>query len=222
MIQGADTVIVMDGPQNERIFLGKTFIARNGAFQLGQRPVGGVDLTMPYGASLAQKFSMLVAFSSSAGGTPSQLKIISAAPIQVPAILGQCGRFIADGTSANGPVKIEALLCSLPIDSGGVYKNIFKLAQAPATIAAQERATAEAVFASYRVPQPLLRGKLAPFTPLPMARPGMGGVPGSVPGGVVPSSPDAATTMANCFDLTVLRDTPRRDLPPECGGPERQ
>ncbi len=216
--QGEQTVIVMTGPQGETIYLGNTAVVRNAAFQPGQHSSGGIDLSMPYSASIPQKFTMLLQNNAAAGGGPTpQLNITSATPLAVPAALGQCGRIVAGATSQNGPMKIAALLCSLPLDSGGTYKVIFKLAQAPAAVAAQDVALAAAVFASYQIPPAMLQRKLAPNTPAPMKLPSPGAVrlPSSGGGGIqIPGD----TTNSDCFDLAVIRETPNNQLPRKCGG----
>jgi hypothetical protein len=179
--KGGDTQIVMTGPQGETIFLGTAAVARNGPFQPGQGGGGGIDLTMPFGANLAQKFTMVLQQNAAIAGKPQpQISIMSGTPLKVPPVLGQCGRIIANVTGGpKGPMTVGALMCSLPLDSGGVYKNFFKLASVPAAEAEKERATIKAVFASYRLPPAMIQRELAPFTgpPLVMMRPEVGGKP---------------------------------------------
>ena len=209
--KGGDTQVVMTGPQGETIFLGTAAVARNGPFQPGQGGGGGIDLTMPFGANLAQKFTMVLQQNAAIAGKPQpQISIMSGTPLKVPPALGQCGRIIANVTGGpKGPMTVGALMCSLPLDSGGIYKNFFKLASVPAAAAEQERATIKAVFASYRLPPAMIQRKLAPFTqpPVVLMSPGVGGMP---------SIPDS--TGAECFDLTVIRETPAYRLPMKCGG----
>jgi hypothetical protein len=120
-------------------------------------------------------------------------------------------------TSKTGPVAFGVVMCSLPVDVGGTYKVMMKLAQAPPAIAAQEKALAGAVFASYRVPPAMLKKKLAPHNsppppPMPTGVSGGGGMP-SIPG-YSPNDP-----MQNgCFDLVVIREEPDWQLPIKCGG----
>ncbi|HEX4311705.1 MAG TPA: hypothetical protein VHZ25_16860 [Acidobacteriaceae bacterium] len=208
---GTLTVIEMTGPKGETIYLGNAFIARNGTFQAGQKPAGGADLSMPYTASLAQKLTMILDQNAAIAGKPTpQIALTSATPLQVPAILGQCGRFVANisGTS-QGPAKIMGALCSLPLDSAGTYKNIMLMASAPVAVAAQDAPVATAVFASYKIPNKMLAMKLAPYAAPPSKR-------------AAPSSPSTFPlqddTSAECFDLIVLRETPNRQLPQKCGG----
>jgi hypothetical protein len=211
---GSQTVIQMSGLQGETIFLGKTFTARNAPFQLGQKGTGGTDLSMPYSAALAQKLTMILQQAAAIGGNPSpQLSITSATPIQLPPTLGQCGRFVASSTTTRGPVKLTGALCSLPLDSGGIYKNIMLLAQAPAAIAAADAPIASAVFSSYKIPSDMLVKKLAPFTAPPIAVPSTGGARPAL--GAMPMPDD---TSADCFDLGVIRALPPSQLPQKCGG----
>src|ERR1700731_1350568 len=91
--KGGDTQVVMTGPQGETIFLGTAAVARNGPFQPGQGGGGGIDLTMPFGANLAQKFTMVLQQNAAIAGKPQpQISIMSGTPLKVPPALGQCGR----------------------------------------------------------------------------------------------------------------------------------
>jgi hypothetical protein len=215
--KGAETVIQMTGPQGETVFLGNTIIAKNGAFQAGQRGANGIDLSMPYTAPLTQKLTMIFTQNAAISGKPApQVTFTTATPIQVPPILGQCGRFVASSSADQGPVKLMGVYCSFPVDSGGAYKNVLLLAQAPTAVAAQSAPIAQAIFQSYRIAPVMLRKKLAPFYAPPPPMPAGGGG-----GGMNPSTlygEESTDTMANCFDLGVLRETPNRDLPRSCGG----
>jgi hypothetical protein len=226
---GSQTVITMTGPSNESITLGNTMVVRNAAFQLGQKPANGIDLSMPNSASLAQKFTWIVQQNAAIGGKPApQLSITSATPLQLPATLGQCTRIVAsDPNGPAGATTIAALMCSLPIDSGGTYKVMMKLAQAPTAVAQQEGALASAVFASYQIPQAWLQKKLAPNTPAPASAGSASGAPMSAAqtnaetAAILRSTAAqqaAVNNSANCFDLAVLRETPQRLLPRSCGG----
>jgi hypothetical protein len=214
--RGDQTVIQITGPQGETIFLGSTAIARNTAFQLGQRSSGGIDISMPYSATLAQKLTLIIENGAAVQGKqPPQMSITSATPLQLPPVLGQCGRFLGSFTGDQGAMKFVAAMCSLPLDSAGFYKNIILMAQAPAAIAAQDAPIAIAVFRSYRIPPAMLQRKLALFTPAPIILPSIGG--GRAPAGrgsfQVPDD-----TGSECFDLVVIRETPKYQLPQKCGG----
>ena len=225
---GSQTVIVMSGPGGETISLGNTVVVRNAAFQPGQKPANGIDLNMPNSATLAQKFTKILEQNAAIGGKPTpQLSITSATPLQVPATLGQCARVVAaDANAVGGPATIAALMCSLPLDSGGTYKVIFKIAQAPAAVAQQESALANAVFASYRIPSAWLQKKIAPHTAAPTAAAASGAPMSAAQTNAetaailrsTAAAQAASLNQANCFDLTVLRETPQRLLPRSCGG----
>jgi hypothetical protein len=216
--KGAETVIVMTGPQGENLSLGNTVIAKNAPFQLGQRGSNGIDLTMPYTAPLQQKLVMILQQNAAIAGKPApQVAFTSATPIQLPPALGQCGRFVANITGQQTPAKAMGAFCSLPLDSGGTYKNIIILATAPEAVAAQSAPTAQAVIQSYRIPPTWLQRKLAPNTlpPAPAVN------PNALAGAINRStalSMAGSDNSANCFDLSVLRETPTYQLPRSCGG----
>jgi hypothetical protein len=211
---GSETVITMTGPQRETLTLGRTFIARNGAFQPGQKPGSPADLTMPYNAPLTQKLIMVYQQGAALSGEPQpQITFTSATPIKVPAILGQCGRFVANLNGGPQPLKIMGLFCSFPLDTGGTYKNVILVAQAPASIAAQEAPIAQAVFSSYRIPRAMLARKLAPVTAPPPPQTGVGAGMSSTLWALQQSN-----IMATCMDEGVIREYGPRELPRECGG----
>lgn len=213
--KGAETVIQMSGPNGESINLGSTFIVRNAPLQLGQQPSNGVDLSMPNSASIDQKFTMLEQWATSLNGAGDpQVKIASSTPIPVPVKGVQCGRVSGTFNTKTGPLAFGLLMCSLPVDVGGTYKVMFKMAQAPPNVAAQEKALAGAVFASYKVAPAMLQKKLAPHI-IPPPAPRMPVGPG-IGGGGMPAIGD--TTGAECFDLVVIRETPKYQLPRKCGG----
>jgi hypothetical protein len=211
---GSQTIITLTGPQNETILLGRVYIARNGAFQAGQKGANGADLTMPYNAPLTQKLIMIYQQGAALSGQPApQITFTSAAPLQVPAILGQCGRFVASLAGGKEPDKIMGTFCSFPVDSAGAFKNFIVVAQAPATSAVQEAPIAQAVFSSYRIPQAMLARKLAPVTAPPPPKTGAGAGMNSALWGLQQSN-----IMATCMDEGVIRQYGPRQLPQECGG----
>jgi hypothetical protein len=214
---GQQTVIQMTGPDGETLSLGNTFVAQNAAFKPGQRMANGIDLSMPYAATLAQKLTMIIQGNAAiAGKQAPQLTVTSSTPIQLPAVLGQCGRFVANTTGDQGAMKLMAVFCSLPLDAGGAYKNIMLFAQAPAAVAAQSAPTAQAVFQSYRIPAPWLQKKLAPHFAPPPTPANLAGAAATMKSTIAGEA--AADNSANCFDLVVLRETPNNQLPRSCGG----
>jgi hypothetical protein len=216
---GAQTIIQMSSPQGVAVSLGNTVIARNAAFQLNQKPANGIDLSMPSTATLAQKLTMILQQSAASSGKPApQVTIDSTTPLQLPATVGQCARFVADLTGQQGPIKLLAVFCSLPLDFGGVYKNIMLAAQAPTATAAQAAPIAQAVFQSYRIPTAWLQKKLAPFTAPPAASAAATAAEAAAINKSTLAGMAAANNSANCFDLSILRQTPTYLLPRSCGG----
>jgi hypothetical protein len=216
--KGDQTVIQMSGPQGVTVSLGTTVIARNAAFQLGQRPANGIDLSMPYSATLPQKLAMVLQQAGAVAGKPlSQFTISSATPLQLPPTLGQCGRFVAGFSDQQGQEKALAVFCSLPLDAGGAYKNILLYAQAPASVAAQAAPVAQSIFRSYSIPGPWLQRKLAPHNGAPPMA-GNSAAAAAMMNRSTMLGAAATTNSANCFDLSVLRETPTYDLPRSCGG----
>jgi hypothetical protein len=222
-----ETVIDATGPNGEDVSLGNTFIVRNAPYQAGK--VAGADLDIPYQDNLEQKFTLIFQHSAGLAGAPlPQITFISAIPIQGPKIFGQCATFLGtmSASDATGPANFEGAFCSLPLDVGGTYKNIFKFGTVPAKVAAQERSTIEAVLASYSVPMPWLQKKLAPNFAAPPQPAGGASAIGSASTAKEAAAINAETlnmmrganVSANCFDLNE-RDTPIWKLPPSCGGP---
>src|SRR5271156_2199531 len=196
----------MTGPQGVTVSLGTPVVAQNAAFQPGQRPANGIDLSMPYSATLPQKLVMILQQAAAVSGKPfGQFTISSATPLQLPPTLGQCGRFVAAYSDQQGPTKVLAVFCSLPLDAGGAYKNILLYAQAPAAVAAQAAPVAQSIFRSYSIPTPWLQKKLAPHS----VAPPVSGNPAAAAAMINRSTmlgAAAANNSANCFDLSVLRE----------------
>jgi hypothetical protein len=79
---GQQTAITMTGPGNVMVSLGFTVVAKNAAFQLGQRGSNGVDLTMPYSAPLAQKLAMILEQGAALSGQSlSEFQVASSTPL---------------------------------------------------------------------------------------------------------------------------------------------
>jgi len=265
------------GPNGEAVDLGRVIVARDAAFQPGNRGGDGADINLPYKATLDQKFTMIVQSSAAVAHRPApQVSIISTIPVEMPAEFGQCARILGGISGQSGPEKFEVAFCSLPIDAGGLYKNIFKLATVPARLAAQQRPTLEAVMRSFRIPEDLVgqlfepastqsgstggdasqgkngaqgdsaqantaQGNAAPAT----AARANGATPNASRGNAPPAQASRSTQQqtgaqdiaeanainaktiagmrssnrnAQCFDLVVLRETPKSQLPRKCGG----
>lgn len=217
--KGANGVIQMSGPQGEAISMGNGVFVKNGPFQVGQKLPPPIALSMPYQATLGQKYAMIWQEASfEAGDSTEKVSIISAKTIPLGKI-AECGIFLGSETNAKGASKFESRFCSLPMDTNGIFKLFWMNATIPAALAAQERATAEAVLASYRPSPASLKLILQPASP-PIPPPmmvGGGGVAGGA-GGM--SSVLYGERMANqsseCMDLAVIREEPDWKLPSYC------
>jgi hypothetical protein len=120
--KGAYGVIQMSGPNGEAISLGNGLFVKNGAFQLGQKANGLISMTMPNGATLAQKYAMVWQQAAAAGGDSTERVIVtSATPIPLGSV-AQCGIFLGTQTNAKGPSNFESRFCSLPMDTNGIFK----------------------------------------------------------------------------------------------------
>jgi hypothetical protein len=213
-VTGSESTATVTGPQGESIILGRVYIAHNSSFQPGQKPGGPADLSMPYPTPLGQKLIMIYEQGAALAGKPKpQITFASATPMQVPAVLGQCGRFVASLDGLDQPMKIMGIFCSFPMDAAGFFKNVIFVAQAPAGIAAQEAPIATAVISSYRVPQAMLARKIAPVTAPPPPTGGGGAGMSSTLWGM-----KQADIMATCMDEGVIREYGPHQLPQECGG----
>ena len=212
--KGEYGVIQMSGPQGEMISLGNGLFVKNGPFQAGQKANGLIAMSMPNSATLAQKYAMVWQQATAAAGDPSlKVNIISATPISLGKI-AECGVFLGTQTGSKGPSNFESKFCSLPMDTNGIFKLFWMNASIPAALAAQERATAEAVLASYKPSKESLALILKPATP-PLPPPT---APGIMTGGE--SSAMYAARMADesstCMDEGVIREEPERLLPSYC------
>jgi hypothetical protein len=213
--KGRNGVIMMSGPQGELIGLGEGIFVRDGAARAHRSSDTRVRATMPYRASLAQKFAMLWQNASTDGGTPPpQVRVISSRPIQIAPAIGECGVFLGTMTTATGNSKFETQFCSLRPDSAGIFKLIWNHAQVPEALATQERATVEAVLHSYRPSRATLQLIMQPATQLrlpPGPSIGVGSAMSSTYWGAI-----GADHSAECMDLGVIREEPEWRLPSYC------
>ena len=214
--------IVMSGSQGESITLGNVFVAHDGPFQLGQKGPNGAFLTMPSSAKLTDKLVMILQQIASLNGKPiPQITFLYAAPLQVPAAMGQCGMFVAESTGDAQPAKGMGVFCSLPDDSAQFFKSVLIVGSAPNAIAVQTVPAAEAVFKSYKIAPGWAQKMFSPYTTAPAwaAPPGLGG-------------PDETQivlrAMANnqramdigfaCADANIVGNGSNWQTPRECGG----
>ena len=212
--KAANGVIQMSGPNDESISLGNGLFVKNGPFQLGQKANGMISMTMPNQATLAQKYAM-VWQQAAAGGDPTErVSVTSATPVPLGNI-AQCGIFLGSQTNAKGSSNFESRFCSLPMDTNGIFKLFWMNATVPTSLATQERATAEAVLASYKPSTASLKLILQPATP-PLPAPGMGAAAGAAAESSTMYAERMAEESSTCMDEGVIREVPERQLPAYC------
>ena len=170
---------------------------------------------MPYAATLNQKYVMIWQQAAATSGKPTpQVKFISATPIPLAKNIAECSIYLGTMTTADGTSNFESRFCSLPPDPNGIFKLFWMNASIPAALAAQERATAEAVLSSYKLSPATLQLLLKPLTP-PIPPPAMVGGGG---GGMSPAmyGERMSEESATCMDEGVIREEPLRDMPSYC------
>ena len=199
-------IIQMSGPNGELISLGNTLIVHDGT-QPSQ-----TTMTLPYQSTITQKAEAVWQMGLAASGdSTGHVSLISATPIPLGNI-AQCGIFLGSQTGAKGAANWEMRFCSLPMDTNGIYKLFWLDAIIPASLAAPERATAEAVLSSYRPSTATLQNLLKPETP-PLPPAGSGG--GAGMSSTLYAEQQAQQT-SDCMDEGVIRGEPEWQLPPYC------
>jgi hypothetical protein len=199
-------IIQMSGPNGELISLGNTLIVHNGS-QASQ-----ATMTLPYQSTISQKAEAVWQMGLAASGdSTAHVSLISATPIPLGNI-AQCGIFLGSQTGAKGAANWEMRFCALPMDTNGIYKLFWLDAIIPASLAAQERATAEAVLSSYKPSTPTLQNLLKPETP-PLPPAASGGGPGM---SSTAYAEQQAQETSDCMDEGVIREEPEWQLPPYC------
>jgi hypothetical protein len=151
---------------------------------------------------------------ATSGQLQPQVKFISATPIPLAKNIAECAVYLGTMTTAQGTNDFESRFCSLPPDPNGIFKLFWMNASIPAALAAQERATAEAVLSSYKLAPATLKILFKPLTQAipPPTSTGVGG-------GAMSSTmygERMADETANCMDEGVIREEPERDLPSHC------
>jgi hypothetical protein len=213
--KGLNGVIQMSGPQGESISLGNGVFVHNGAFQAGQKATGLISMSMPYTATLNQKYVMIWQQAAATSGQPApKVNFVSATPIPLAKNIAECAVYLGTMTTPQGTNNFESRFCSLPPDPNGIFKLFWMNASIPAALAAQERATAEAVLASYKLAPATLKLLFQPLTqaiPAPTA----GGSSGSAMSSTLYGEKMADET-STCMDEGVIREEPERDLPSYC------
>jgi hypothetical protein len=174
VLSAANGVIQASGPQGESASLGTTLQVHNGPLQLS-----AASLDLPNQDSLPQKLNAMVVLGKQDPAVPStgqvQNTLISQAPISVPATVGQCGRFLfSSARQGSASTDSEAVFCSTPVNSAGVYNLIYVGVTVPAAQAQQERPALEALLSSFTVTKAAMQSKLtvAAAAPTGAAAPG--------------------------------------------------
>ncbi|MGA2097993.1 MAG: hypothetical protein ABSH39_16960 [Candidatus Acidiferrum sp.] len=218
VIQGAKTVIQIKGPNGEAINLGIGTYVKDGPFQAKVQGNPPVTMAMPSSAPLQQKFLMMWQALTTGGPHPPNVQILSATAVPIAKTIADCGRFIGTLDGLNGPVTFETVFCTLPVDSAGIFKLVLIDAEVPSSLAKQERATAEAVLASYRVDPAALRQMLMPYTqPPPPA--GSGSSDPAVLRALLQRNRENQRMIDQqfqCYEAGVMREEPEWRLPPYC------
>ena len=217
--KGEVGVVQMSGTQGESISLGNGVFVKNGPFQAGQQASGLISLSMPYNATLNQKYVMIWQQAAATSGKPApQVKFISATPIPISKNIGECSIYLGTMTTSDGTSDFESRFCSLPVDTNGIFKLFWMNASIPAALAQQERATAEAVLSSYK-PSPatlalILKPSTPPIPPAAVIGGGGGGGGGGMSSGAYAER--MSEESATCMDEGVIREEPLRDMPSYC------
>jgi hypothetical protein len=214
--------INLSGPQGEAINFGDVFAAHNGPFQLGQRGPGAALMNMPASAKLSDKLVMFLQQEQSLGGKPvAQVQYTYAAPLQVPAAIGQCGMFAVNFSGTPAPSKGMGIFCSLPPDSGQMYKLVLFMGTAPAAIAAKTVPTVAAVYDSYKIAPGWVQKMLAPMTPSASASGPVGGTSQAAVQMYLNAMANQQRVIDHgfvCADANIVGDGSKAETPRECGG----
>ena len=214
--------INLAGPQKESINFGDVFVAHNGPFQLGQKGPGPAVMSMPSSAKLSDKLVMLLQQEESLGGIPvAQIKFIYAAPLQVPAAMGQCGMFAVAFSAPAPPAEGMGVFCSLPPDTAQLFKLVLLLGTAPTAIAKQTVPIVAAVYNSYKIAPGWMQRMLSPYTQAVSASAGQGA--GSAAETqmflkALANSQQAIDHGFTCADAGILGNGSNWETPRECGG----
>ena len=180
-----DGAILVSGPNGERIGIDFLFMARDPTNPSVRRLIansshatgGQTYIDRPYDSDLGNAFpEILQQIRKSFGLGPARLSITRTEKMPAPAG-GRCihvtGTVDPDG---KGDCAMETFLCTSAPSQSGLY--ILQMAESvlPNAVAEQERATAQAIFASFQTNMPLINAQRAEetrrFIDDPVERPG--------------------------------------------------
>jgi hypothetical protein len=206
LAKGLNGFVYVKGPNGEKINLGVIVLAKNGPSE-SANPGGEVAFSLPYSASLKDKFTTILLKGAEKMGSPTpQITFASQSPTKLP----MCARFLGGWTAGEQSQKFVAVICSLKPDYLGLYKNIVFMAQVPSNLATKDRPVVGQIVESYRVTPAMFKKMLAAYTPLP---------PAGASGGAMPvMAPYQDPTNSDCFDYNVIRESPPWEVPMHCGG----
>ena len=208
LAKGSSGFVYVTGPQDQRINLGLIALGKNGPAGVGPT-TSDVLITMPFTSSLKDKFTAILQAGAAQQGKP-KLAITYAS--ESPTRMQMCSRFLGSWMDGSDSRSFEAIVCSLRPDWLGFYKNIVFLLQVPTSRAAQDRPVVEKIAHTYRVTPDMFRKMLATYTPLPPA-------PATGPAPMMPGlAPYQDPTNSECFDYSIIRESPPWEVPMRCGG----
>jgi hypothetical protein len=201
--KGAQGFLAVEGPHGEALSLGVLVIGKNASSGAS----GQAAFVLPYSATLSDKLVTILHAGAVKSGMPIPQVTLAG---QTPMKLSLCSQILGGWTAGGVASKFETVLCSLAPDVLGYYKNLVFLAIVPASLAAQERPIVEAIAASYRVTPAMFQKMLAPYTAIPKMPAGSAGAMPAVASYQMPNT--------DCFDYTVIRQSPPWEMPMHCGG----
>ena len=167
--------IIANGANGETVALGYPFLAmdlrnprvvRLKAWSEGQgrNTVYARTLYYPYGTDLAKTFVDLNAMYRQMRGLPvPSIQVASETPVPSPGAAAHCARLNGeiDAQDGKGPREMNAVFCVGPLAPGGDYGSAVYYTAVPLHFAEKERATMEAILASFTVNQTIVNAQAA-------------------------------------------------------------